>query len=912
MSDDGKKNDGGEVGQIAEGVGGVLDGISGALGTGEDTEDARRGLDAASDAVQAVRDAARTAQGAQGAAQALQRGNAGAGVAGVGNAVGGAAGGVGAISSGLGNVLDDPEARRALGEVARVANTAGGLARDLGSALDGAIDLASGLLGEASDVEYHMAISGIDGTLTVTSFTFHERLSELFSGSILARTDDEVAEAELLAKDVHLTIERGNEQRSLRGIVRSASVRPGGEGHGGYHLRVDIGPAVELMSHTVDSRIYQNITVPDLVEQLVQELVGSRGRKVNKDDLTETYPRHEYLVQYRESHIHFLKRLCDEEGIFFYFDHDAVDEDHEVLVLADSNENRPRARESFDGRVQLTAASHAIGHEVATHVDHQKRIGSTDTVVTGFDWSNPAMRVKQERTGRGSWQGPPLEVHDHFSHVRHYDYDAGGGQYQGHSAERHARLQTERQDVARQEWSIETTVVTAATGRTITLEGADDHDDEYVIVGVSARASANRQGRGEYHNSLEVVPKSVPYRPPTPPRRSMPGPETATVVGQSGEEITTDQHGRVHVQFHWDRLGERNEHSSAWIRVVQAWAGPGWGTIFIPRHGMEVLVQFIGGDPDRPIITGCVYNGDNRPPYPLPDEKTKSTIKTNSSTGGGGYNELRFEDKAGSEEVYIHAQKDFNEVVENNHSTHVKKNQRNTVDVNHTETVGGDQRLTVKGERRKTVENSEITEVQADRDETVIGNESLHLRSDRITEITHNETIAIGDNRTITIDGREDQTVKQGRKVIVKGDDELYVQEGKKRVTHVSGEFRTRIDQKYQLVQGGSEKHILDANQTYVESGGQVHIVTGGVHVMLKNEAGEINLVAPSKITMECGASKVEITPSSIKFNSPEIQATAGDSMLKLAAAAAQLKGAMVDVLGDMFTTIKGTLVRVN
>src|SRR5690606_20946379 len=210
------------------------------------------------------------------------------------------------------------------------------------------------------------------------------------------------------------------------------------------------------------------------------------------------------------------------------------------------------------------------------------------------------------------------------------------------------------------------------------LVGTDEHDDRYLILGIDARLSTDENG-GELQTSMDVIRAKTPYRPPAPRRPVVPGPETATVVGPPGEEIHTDRHGRVKVQFHWDRQGQRNEHSSAWIRVTQGWAGTGWGFMFIPRIGMEVVVSFLGGDPDRPIVTGCVYNGANTPPYPLPDEKTKSTIKTKSSVGDDGSNELRFEDKAGSEEVYIHAQRDFNEVVKHNHSTSVKANQSNSV-----------------------------------------------------------------------------------------------------------------------------------------------------------------------------------------------------------------------------------------
>jgi type VI secretion system secreted protein VgrG len=778
MSDSEQGGDGAEGGGVVADVAGAASGgleqLSGALGEGEDTADARAGLDATAQAANAVGDGARMVEGGQNMVEGFESGEFGDGFAGMGSMTGGGADMVGSVSDGLSNVIDDPEARRTLGEVSRTARQVGAVARQVGQALDQAVDFISNLIGEQSDVDYRVAIADIDDEISVVELSLREPLSELYECHVSAFTSAHLSQSELLGKDVLVSIERGSEQRSVRGIISTATVERGhGEGADGYDVALEIVPAVHLMAHTVDSRVYQDTSVPDLVETLVDELCGSRSRKVNKDDLTQSYPAHEYLVQHNESHIEFLERLCAEEGIFFYFDHDAEDEDHEVLVLADSNDNRPRIREAFEGRVQYTGGGEqAARHEVATAVDRRERIGATDSVVSGYDWSNPAMRVKQERAGRGTWSGPALEKHDHFAHVRHHGYDDGGGQYRGHSAERRARMNTERLDIERQSWTITTTVVSASPGRTFTLEGTDDHDGEYLIVGVTAQGANGASGLGNYTNSLRVIPKSMPFRPAMPRRRSMPGPETATVVGPAGEEIHTDRHGRIKVQFHWDRRGRNDDRSSAWIRVAQTWAGPGFGTIFIPRVGMEVLVQFLGGDPDRPIVTGCIYNGDNAPPYSLPDEKTKSTIKTNSSTGGGGYNELRFEDKKGSEEVFLHAERDFNEVVERNHSTSVKGNQSNSVSGNQSETikknqtqiVQKDQTITVEGSRTKVVKTNETTTVKADRARYVVGNENISVNA-------HQNTLIKKGNRSVTTEQGMQTFVSKGAFTITQNDD---------------------------------------------------------------------------------------------------------------------------------------------
>jgi type VI secretion system secreted protein VgrG len=587
---------------------------------------------------------------------------------------------------------------------------------------------------EHANVHYRLALKQSPAAFAVTSVGLIEATSAPYEATIEAYTEDYLVESELLATDVHLAIARGTEQRSVRGIVRSASIRTDERGS---LLRLHVVPAFSMLAHVVDSRIHQDTNVPDLVVKLFKELLDPRDRRIDAGALTESYPVHEYLVQHRESYASFIQRLCDEEGIYFYFDHDAGD--HEVLVLADSNQNRPSVRPSAQGRVVYTShASHALGYETATNLHAIERWAATDVVVTGFDWSNPGAAVSRTLTERGSWGAPPMEIHQHFHHVRYYDYeDAAGGQYSANTAERQATLAAQRLDLARRRWVLETTVVTAKPGHMLSLVGAGAHDGRYLVVKVNAHGTNNPAGVGDYHNTLELVPESLPYRPPAPIPLTPRGPETAIVVGEGEEEIHTDKHGRIKVQFHWDR---RSERASAWIRVVQPWAGNGWGTVFIPRVGMEVLVQFLGGDPDRPVVTGCLYNGNNRQPYPLPDDKTRSTVKTRSSPDSEGGNELRFEDKAGSEQVYLHAERNFDEVVKSEHSTSVGGSQTITIDkerVTHVKendslTVDGRQEITVSGERLLKVGSTQSTEVAEDEVHDV-GRELVLKAADKIT-----------------------------------------------------------------------------------------------------------------------------------------------------------------------------------
>ena len=856
---------------IAGGAGEVLGGVADLLGDGE--EDAREGLEAAEEGLGAVKDGVKTAEQLGKVAKAFEGGKVGDAAGGIGNALGAGGAGLGTLAGAIGGALPDGEVRRGFQEASRVANTVGQIARGVGQIVEGASDLLGGLFGQRHPVHFELSIAGEDAHFTVRHVNLQEGLGELYDGFVEATfpSDASLDEHELLSKDIHLVIERGQEQRHFRGVIRHASIRRAQEHQ---VLNVDIAPALWLAQQTLDSRVYQDLTVPELVEKVNNELLGGRNRTV-KQDLTQTYEKHEYLVQHRESHFDFLSRMMREEGIFFYFDHDEDESDHEVLILADSNSNRPLVRPDHDGAVEYEEEENRReGREVAFHVHREEHVGPTDAVVRGYDWTNPGLNVQHERKERADWSGARLEVYDHDHALRHHGYDDGGGSYQSHTADRQSRLRTERLDLARKRWTVSTTVVTAQPGHVFELQGADTHDDRYLIVSMASTGSSEGEGGGEYTNSLQVIPTDMPYRPPQPERRSMPGPETATVVGPAGEEIYTDKHGRIKVQFHWDRQGQNDEHSSVWIRVAQGWAGAGWGFLFIPRIGMEVIVSFLGGDPDRPVVTGCLYNGSHPTPYTLPDEKTKSTIKTNSSLGGGGSNELRFEDKKGSEEVYIHAEKDFNEVVENNHTTRVKNCQTNTVDVDQAETIGRDQTMTVKRDREKTVLGDEKTTIGpspgGNRDETVHKDEVVRVWGNRTHIVRMDESLLVqqGTRLVNVFQGGDFETYQGGRETTVTSTDML----------SVNGTRDTVVSGHYKVVQTGTEKFVLDG-QGWWESAHRIKLrVADKAARISMHSGGKIEITAASEIHVRTKMSSIKISDSGIEIVGPtiKINATAG------------------------------------
>jgi type VI secretion system secreted protein VgrG len=323
-----------------------------------------------------------------------------------------------------------------------------------------------------------------------------------------------------------------------------------------------------------------------------------------------------------------------------------------------------------------------------------------------------------------------------------------------------------------------------------------DHDreafnQEYLLVHVSHTGSQPQvleegadSAECSYTNEFFCIPSSVEFRPRLRAQKPVvEGVQTAMVVGPEGEEIYTDEHGRVKVQFHWDREGQRNERSSCWIRVSQVWAGAGWGAMFIPRIDQEVIVDFEEGDPDRPIITGRVYHGTNTPPYALPEEKTKSTIKSDSSLGGGGSNEFRFEDKSGEEEIYLHGQKDWTIAIEHDKEQNIGNDETSEVGNNRTRTVGEDEEVTVGNNRTVTIGNDETVTLGNNRTLEVGADENITIGGNRTEDVGTDQSITVGGNCTLNASGNvtitgEGNVELNGQRITITGQSEVSITVG--------------------------------------------------------------------------------------------------------------------------------------
>ena len=577
---------------------------------------------------------------------------------------------------------------------------------------------------KASDAEWRVIAAEIS-----------EELNQPYHLRLTLRTEDvETDPTEMLGEPCKVVLERNDLVTQYPAIIHWIEDSAGGESQ--LEISIEASAAFWMLSQNRQTRVFQQMTVPDILNEVLGSGLSGYGRK-HEVELGREYPSCEYRVQYDESDFAFCQRLMEEEGILYRFDRE---DDAEVLLLTDDPHGGDDV-ESADGKEVRFSPAGSTQESIQSIVRHSA-MKPTKLTMRSFNWTRPSLAIEQEKEGTsdgneadGSAIGPLREIYEHdLAPPTLCDYNDDDG-YQSHDAAAQCEV---RRDLWSRDKRIllgESSVIGFHAGGKFTLV---DHDLEgdFTLTGVTHSFSFGGEAVN-YSNRFGCIPADSPYRPARrTPKPRISGIETATVVGPAGQEIHTDKHGRIKVQFHWDREGQRDEHASCFIRVVQPWAGAGWGFVFIPRIGMEVTVAFVQGDPDRPVITGTVYNGENLTSYEMPHDMTKSTIRTNSSPGGGGYNELTFEDKAGEEEIFLHAQKDLRE--------NVKENQATDVGTDQSVSVGNDQTLTVKNNRttevgndkNETVKNNKTTHVIANHDETVGGNVSQAVGG------TKNETVA--------------------------------------------------------------------------------------------------------------------------------------------------------------------------
>ncbi len=589
-----------------------------------------------------------------------------------------------------------------------------------------------------------------------------ERISELYNYEVELVYDEEednsyimtvVDPADIIGQTVVVEIAQGDEgviKRTMTGMVNNFTLI--GRNRQFSFYNATIVPHVWRLTRHFQSRIFQHKTVPDILKQVF------KGYEI-KDQLQRSYKERNYCVQYQESDFDFASRLMEEEGIFYYFEHNPS---MEKMILRDelkvpedcpNKSDIPIVNEDLTGEIFESAIKR-------WQTDYRQQSGK----VTMWDYNFQVPKKKLEVENQSSvvvGKSNLMEVYKFpAGYARKYDDDIANVFEDSRTTgtNRITALDAQYKNISGM-----SDCCTLTPGYRFELKNHPNaaFNGKYVLTSVRHDAEQSPDyvvgdlNPNAYINEFVCKPSAtVDFRPKLKtPKPVIHGSQTAFVVGPGGEEIYTDKFGRVKVQFHWDRHGKNNEDSSCWIRVAQTWAGNTWGAMFIPRIGMEVLVHFIEGDPDQPIITGCVYNPDSMPPYTLPDEKTKSTIKSDSSKGGGGFNELRLEDKKGSEQIFVHGEKNIDVRIKNDSMETILRDRHLTIDRDQFELIKKDKHLQVRGDQNEKIDGTMSLKVGADLQEKVTSNAALDAGMSIHLKAGVNVVIEAGTSLTLKVGG---------------------------------------------------------------------------------------------------------------------------------------------------------------
>ncbi len=563
----------------------------------------------------------------------------------------------------------------------------------------------------ANQAHFTLSLEGVEHDFKVLEFRGREAISQpyRFDLELVSERPDLDLES-LLHRPAFLAF--APDGSGVHGLVHQAA-----QGESGQRLtryRLTLVPQLAYLAHRTNQRIFQHLTVPQIIAQVLEEH-GIQADAYRFGLGPVVYPPREYCVQYDETDLHFIQRLCEEEGIHYHFQHAASGH---VLVFGDDQTVFPRlaatAYQQDSGLVADQPVIKRFGLRLETRTSRVTR--------RDYDFEKP--RLTMEAAFHSDFQ-PDLEDYDypgrfterargkHLSQralERHrHDYELAEGESdQPKLVSGHFLPLTEH---PRSDWNqlwLLTEVLHEGKQPQVLEESVTSHVDS---------GDGFVQG---YRNHFSATPWAIPFRPALRhPKPKVLGSQTAVVTGPAGEEIHCDEYGRVRVQFHWDREAQADDKTSCWLRVSSSWAGDRYGGIAIPRVGMEVLVTFLEGDPDQPLVTGCLYHKEHQVPYDLPANKTRTVFKTLSSPGGGGYNELRIEDRKGAEQIYLHAQRDWDENIEH------------------------DQKIRVGHERHDTVEANSYSEFRAEEHRTT--------HADRKTEIRANDHLTVGNSQHLKI-----------------------------------------------------------------------------------------------------------------------------------------------------------------
>lgn len=616
------------------------------------------------------------------------------------------------------------------------------------------------------DRQAAISISLAEGRFELERFEAVERLSQLFVIEAEGFCADDVDFLPQLGAKVSLEVgDQFEHVRYFHGLLTAAELID--VDANGSHYRLTLRPWFYMLDQVRDYKIFQDMSVIDIAKAVFSSLGMS---DFVFDKLTGTYAKRDYCVQYKESAFAFLSRLFEDEGIYYYFEHG---KSAHKLVLCDGKSAHEAAPHYDTVKLMPVRTGQApVPDTLSDWSEHVSTGGQSQVSLRSYDFQKPQTSVHVKATAAGKHSGDSLEVYEYLG-----DFTTSG-QGTPRATNRLAALRAERQ-VFRGVGDLPG----VANGGLFTLSNASIHrfNQEYLIIGMRYVAEAEAHRSGETRQcgrvQIEAIPSDIVYRPPmVTPKPTAMGLETATVTGPQAEVIYVDEFGRVKVRFHWDRNPDSPGKTSCWMRVSHHSAGDAFGHVALPRVGQEVVVDFLDGDPDRPIITGRVYNKQREHPYALPANKTRSTWRSQTvgtagdytgaetAPSGTGFNEIRFEDKGGSEEIFVHAQREM------------------------------------------------VTEVQLDDKLTVMRDRKTRIGRDRTTEIKHHEKLTVEE-------GDETHTVSKGKRTTsIKMDDALTVEQGNLKSTVSQGNVTHTVSM------GNMDTAVKMGNYTVKTSMGAVTI----------------------------------------------------------------------------------------
>ena len=643
--------------------------------------------------------------------------------------------------------------------------------------------------------------------LRVLRFQGTEGISEIFRFDIelVSRTSD-IDFTSVVGKPAAFAMTLGNEPRYVNGMLSHFEQGPLTKGY--THYFAELVPRVWTLLHRIDTRIFQNKNVQAILESVLKD-AGIQTTSY-RFALQGTYKEREYCVQYQESDWAFLSRLMEEEGIFYFFEHK---EDDHVLVIADNTSVHAAIAGETEIPFRATANLDTDGREYVASFRWSESVRIGAVSMRNYAFKTPKANLDARNKASDNTE---LELYE-YEHGAYAAADVG---------KQRAKVRLEEQQALRKVATGQGVVTRFIPGYKFSLEGHARADlaREYLLTdvrhqGYSPQALEEQlveaTNETEYTNEFRCIPSDVVYRPlRVTPAPCIRGTQTATVSGPSGEEIYCDEYGRVKLHFHWDRRPEADENSSCWVRSVQTFVG----SIWIPRVGQEVVVAFHEGDPDQPFILGRVPNADLMPPYSLPDEKTKTSLKSASTSGAQGFNEIRFEDKKGSEQLFIHGERNLDQRVKNALM----------------EWVGEKRHLIVKSDQCEKIEGNKHLEVVGDQDEKIGGSFMLKVGVDRHAHVANDSLEHVDKDHSLVVGGSAYEDVTSDKNLSVTGN--LNQKVGQTVSLDAGMNLQEKVGMNYAL-DAGMAVHIKAGMTCVIEAGVQLSLKVGGNFVDL-NPAG--------------------------------------------------------------------------